>query len=262
LGWAYAVTENAEYGTKIRQFVLAWARVNKPRDDPIDETNLDPLFIAYDLGRARFSEDERRIVDGWLRQTAAKLGEPDEARSGNHQSHRLKVAGLIAFLLQDKPAIEATVQAYMKLIEKNLHPDGSTQDYRVRDALHYHCYDLAPLLLLAIAARQNGIDLYGIKTKSGASLGRSVQFLVPFCEGKQTHKEFVHSNVAFDRERAEAGEEEYRAGRMWEPAQGRRVLELAVNFDAALTPLLAKIIGSQAARYPTWEVVLKEARSP
>ena len=44
--------------------------------------------------------------------------------------------------------------AIKKQIAANLRPDGSSLDFHERDALHYHCYDLEPLLTLAIAASQ------------------------------------------------------------------------------------------------------------
>ena len=75
------------------------------------------------------------------------------------------------------------------------------------------CYDLEPLLALATAARQNGTDLYRYQAPSGASLAKSLAFLAPFCDGTQTHPEFVNSRVAFDRRRAESGDRTYQSGR-------------------------------------------------
>lgn len=64
--------------------------------------------------------------------------------------------GLIGFVLHDEPLIDRTVAAYKEQIDHNLLPDGSSYDFHERDALHYHIYDITPLLTLAIAARNSG----------------------------------------------------------------------------------------------------------
>jgi hypothetical protein len=118
---------------------------------------------------------------------------------------------------------------------------------------------------LALAARQNGIELYNYQAPNGASLARSVDFLVPYCEGRKSHAEWVHSKVKFDRERAEAGEKGFIVGAAFDPREARRVLELAAFFEPGLLPLLARLSSAPAAsnappRYPTWQTVLNEAR--
>ncbi len=264
LSVAFAVTGDAKYLDKAKSFILAWAKVNRPRGDPIDETFLEPLLFSYDLLRARFAEPDRAVIDRWLRGIAE--AERNSAKSGastslnNWHSHRLKIVGLIGFLLQDRELTAWVTDAYRSHVGKNLNADGSSLDFHQRDALHYHAYDVEPLLTLAIAARQNGVDLYGFKSESGACLEKSVRFLVPFCDGTQTHEEFVHSTVAFDRKRSESGDAKYKAGRLFDPADGARVLELASAFDPGLMPLLVKVTGGKAKEFPTWQTVLNAVR--
>ena len=264
LGFAYAVTADARYPDKAREFILAWAKVNRSAGDPIDDTGLEPLITAYDLARGRFPEKDRAAVDGWLRTVAEAERKSFKAGTStsvnNWHSHRLKIVGLIAFLLQDKGLIDYVTGAYKDHVGKNLNPDGSSLDFHERDALHYHTYDLEPLLTLAIAARQNGIDLYGFRADTGGTLEKSVRFLVPYCDGSKTHAEFVKSKVAFDRKRAESGDDRYKAGRPFEPAEGAGVLELAAAFDGSLTRLLIQVKRSPAKAYPTWQTVLNAAR--
>jgi len=178
----------------------------------------------------------------------------------NWNSHRLKVAGLIGFLLDDADLITYAVEGFKTQIESNLRPDGSSLDLHQRDALHYHCYDLEPLLLLAVAARQNGIDLYHYRSPNGASLAKSVEFLVPYCDGTRTHAEWVHTKVKFDRARADAGEKGFSPGSAFDPREGRRVLELASLFDAGYKRLVAQLYTKGAVEYPSWQAVLNEIR--
>jgi hypothetical protein len=189
LGYAFAIEDDPKYATKAREFVLAWAKVNHSAGDPIDDTNLEPLIFAYDLTRETFSQEERRIVEAYLQEVVTAELTTAKLKRNNHynnwHSHRLKIVGLIAFVLQDKPLIEQTVAMYKEQIDHNLEPDGSSYDFHQRDALHYHTYDLAPLLTLAIAAQSNGVDLYSYRSTKGATLGKGVDILAAVCSGRQ-----------------------------------------------------------------------------
>jgi hypothetical protein len=260
LGYAYAVTKTPAYPGKIHEFVMAWAQTNHSAGDPIDDTNLEGLLVAYDLARDTFSAEDRGIVDQYLRdfaQAEIKTGQSSSHTTVNNwNSHRLKIVGMIAFLLHDQDLIDHTVEAYQKQIQINLLPDGSSIDFHERDALHYQLYDLTPLLTLAIAARNNGVDLYDYHAPSGSSLPGGVGFVLPFAEGKQTHEEFVHSTVDFDRKRAAAGQAEYKAGSIWKPSNAVETLDKAEAFDHSLLPLIAKLKGSESDRFPTWQTVV------
>ncbi|HEX8916216.1 MAG TPA: alginate lyase family protein [Humisphaera sp.] len=264
LGYAYAVTGEAKYAEKARAFVLAWAKANKPDGDPIDETNLDDLIVAYDLTRATFGAADREAVEKYLGKLAdAELETARKKKDNGHNnwhSHRLKILGLVAYATADKKLIAHVAAEYREQVDKNLRPDGSSFDFHERDALHYHLYDVKPLLALAVAARNNGTDLYGHKSADGASLGKSVAFVVPYAEGKKTHAEFVHSKVAFDKKRAESGDKHYEAGHPFDPKSAGSTLALAEAFDPTLLPLVTKLTKPDAKRFPTWETVLNAAR--
>lgn len=264
LGWAFAVTSQAAYAEKAREFVMAWARTNTASGNPINETNLEPHFIAYDLTRSQFSANDRAVVESWLRQVAnAEMGSKrNGTEKNNWQSHRLKIIGLIGYTLKDQDLIRHAVDGFRRQVAENLLPDGSSFDFHERDALHYHCYDLVPLLALATAAKRHDLDLYTYRAKSGASLEKSVRFLVPYCEGTKTHAEWVHSRVAFDKKRADSGDPHYKAGRYFEPKEGAGVLEAVAFFDGRYLSTYQKAAGTAAAKYPSWQFVLNAAREP
>ena len=259
--YAYAVTQDPKYADAARRFVTAWAKQSKSQGDPINDTNLEPLIVAYDLTQATYSASERSTVDAYLRQVFA-----EEVRSGklqktsnNWNSHRLKIEGLIAFTLHDPELIRQVTDGYHTQVAQNLRPDGSSIDFEMRDALHYHAYDIEPLLTLAAAARNNGLDFYAYESPGGSSLKKSVAWFIPFETGEKTHAEFVNSKAAFDRKRAAAGEKEYVAGHPWNPDEGLRAIERAEAWDASLLPLTAKLAHSDAQRFPTWQTVLNAA---
>ena len=116
------------------------------------------------------------------------------------------------------------------------------------------------MLEFAIAANNNGTNLYTYKSKSGASLEKSVKFLLPFCSGEKKHAEFVKSSVAFDRKRAESGDENYKAGHLFDPKKGGHTLELAAAFDKNLSEVYCQATARTASNYPSWQFVINAAR--
>ena len=267
--YTFASTGDTQYADKAREFILAWAQQNMPTGNPIDETTLDDLFFAFDLTQSQFSPAEKKSAQTWMRKVAdtqiaiglihARKG--DGISKNNWQSHRLKIVGLIGYTLAEKKYIDYAIENFKRQIEVNLRPDGSSIDFHERDALHYHCYDVEPLLELAIAANNNGTNLYTYKSKSGASLEKSVKFLMPFCSGEKKHPEFVKSTVAFDRKRAESGDENYKAGHLFDPKKGGHSLELAAAFDKNLSEVYCQATARTVSIYPSWQFVLNAVRN-
>jgi hypothetical protein len=264
LGFAYVGTTNPAYAESAKRITLSWAATNQPMGSPVDDTKLEPLLLAFELTRETYSASERSRVEDWMRSIAdreiTQVRPTSVTSSNNWQSHRLKVVGLVGFLLQDNRFIQYAIEGYKRQIADNLRADGSSLDFHERDALHYHCYTLEPLLTLAIAARLNGIDLYHYRAPSGSSLPQSVDFLVPYCRGEKQHAEWVHSQVEFDRARADAGEQKFAAGTMFQPQRALRVMELAAFFDDHYLALVRQLSGSHAAQFPTWQCVLNQCR--
>jgi hypothetical protein len=257
LGYAYDVTGDDRYAAQARTFILAWAKTNVPTGEPIDETNLEPLLVAYDLTRAAFPPDERAEADRYLRALiAAEWGA--RQLENNWQSHRLKIVGLAAYALGDQALIDRALAGFRRQIGVNLKADGSSVDFQLRDALHYHVYDLEPLLTLAIAAQKHGLDLYDY-TAGGASLRNSVRWLLPYCTGEKQHAEFVHSTVAFDRARGANGQKDYESGHLYEPKEALRTLCLAAYFDPAVNPVIARLAAGKRDPKPAWVLLLNAA---
>jgi len=264
LALVYEVSGDRKYLRALTLYLGMWAATNRPRGDPIDDTNLDPVIEAYDMVKEDLSVATATSVQKWLKATAevelsAPFNQPTRATSSNNwHSHRLKIIGEIAFAIGDTALQGYTIRGIQEQIGKNLNPDGSCKDFVTRDALHYHVYDLEPLLTLAIVLhRATGVNYYTYVSPAGTSIKKSVDWLLPYLNGTKTHAEFVHSMVEFDRQRGQNGEAAYKTGTLFDPKNGVEALMLASYFDTdpALMPLARKLSGAEV-RYPAWQAVV------
>lgn len=262
LALVYRVSRDKKYFKGAATYIMAWAATTGSRGDPIDDTNLDPAIAGFDMVKDDLPPEQAAAITDWLRRTAdaeihAVYNRPERATSSNNwHSHRLKIVGEIAFAIGDTALQGYAIRGLKEQIARNLNPDGSSADFLTRDALHYHVYDLEPLLTLAIVLQKaTGVDYYSWRSPTGSSIRQSVGWLVPFVDGRQTHAEFVNSTVDFDRRRAQNGEKAYQAGTLFDPKNGVATLVLASRFDAGLLQTARQVLGTNV-RYPTWQAVL------
>jgi hypothetical protein len=146
----------------------------------------------------------------------------------------------------------------------DLYPDGSSYDFHQRDALYYHVFTLEPLLTVARVAQMNGVNLYDYKTSSvaskAASLQKSIDFLLPYTTGKKKHAEWVNSTVAFDKARADNGQDEFQPGVLFNPKQAYTTLELYYYFNSAISPFAISLSDNTTAKkYPDFLMVYLDA---
>jgi hypothetical protein len=170
---------------------------------------------------------------------------------------------MIATVLNDDGLWRAVTDGYTKQIKTSFLPDGETTDFNLRDALHYHLYSVKPMLTLACVAHQRSKtpDWYTYQSSSESSLKRSVEFIVPFALGQKKHIEFVHSKIAFDRERAKAGEGEY-APHPWSPCDASPVFSEASCLDPDTEHLAIKAsCGAPRQRLFDWESVINSIKA-
>jgi hypothetical protein len=261
LGIAWTVLKDAKYLDKAREYLLAWAAVNKSAGDPIDDTNLENAILTYDFIKNDCTDDEKSKIDAWFSQAAdeeirIRKKYPKRATAANNwNSHRLKVVGLIGLVTGNSDYISFTKEGYKNQIQDDLRADGSSFDFGERDAMHYHLYSIEPLLSLASAFSQRNIDLYTYVSPSGASLPKSCEFILPYVKGEKTHKEYVNSKVKFDRDRAAAGQKNFAAGREFEPKEALLALNLWYYFNPGVLSFVQEFTGKKG-KYPTWEILL------
>jgi hypothetical protein len=216
---------------------------------------------GFSLVADAMSPSVRERVQNWLSRVATLQIErrpppPAATHISNWNSDRLKIVGLIGYALRNTRFIRFAEDGYREQIAANLRPDGTSFDFHQRDALVYHVAALVPLLELAIAADKHGIDLYSYQAPSGASLERSIRFLLPYVRGERVHLEFVRTTVQFDRQRAAAGDPFARIGAPWDPRGAARLFEMAGYFNPAFAN---EPIGGQVHR--TFQTVLNGLRA-
>jgi hypothetical protein len=119
---------------------------------------------------------------------------------------------------------------------------------------------LEPLISLAtVIKRASSKDFYRYLSLSGASIEKSIQFLIPFVSGDKMHPEFVNSTVEFDKKRAENKESGYEIGAPFKQTSGINVLVQASYFEPLYMDVVKKVLNTSAT-YPTWQVVINSVR--
>jgi len=263
LAISYTVTNKEVYKTKCMEYLLAWASINKGMGNPINDTKLDPIFEAYDLLKDQIEPSYKATIETWMQQVAdAEIASPryksvnSKTLFNNWNSHRIKVVGSIAYLLNNKAYKTFTDSSLKKQILKNLYADGSGMDLEERDALHYHVYTLEPLLVIAsIIKRATGIDYFNFRSISGSSIKNSVDFLLPFVTGQKIHQEYVNSTVAFDKQRAANKEPGFTIGANFQPIAAVEVLSTAAYFSESYLKYVQDLLNTKS-RYANWQTVL------
>ncbi|ADG17133.1 conserved hypothetical protein [Paraburkholderia atlantica] len=254
---AWRATSDDRFLKLVDRLLYAWVTTYQPSFNPIDETGFEGLILAYDMTASALPVKTRnaamafltKFANGYIAQIDAQPRPLTGTFRNNWQSHRIKLIAMAAFTLDNRKMINAAQRLFVEHIGDNIAPDGSTIDFGERDALHYVTYDLQPLVTAALAARRHNRNWLQEKGANGATLLAALNWLVPFAMGTQTHEEFVHSNVAFDARRREAGLPGY-SGR-WDPKNAAELFHLAARLDGRFTPVALQL----APTPPAWLAV-------
>lgn len=257
-----ALTGDAAMAAKAIEFWTAWLPVYRISLNPIDESDVDQMLLAFDLlpesARDRAAGGVlafcRRIANGYL---DAMLNVRGGTAINNWQSHRVKLATLAAFAVGDATLVERARAAFRKQIDDNIRSDGSVLDFGERDALRYVVYDLEPLAVAALAAMNHGANWYA---DGNNALQRALEWLAPYAGGTKTHEEYVRSTVAFDRERAAAKLPGF--GGQWNRQGAEYLYGLASRLDPQFRPIAAALTpgfeGTRRPRAPWLHLTLPE----
>jgi hypothetical protein len=262
---AYYGNPSEAYRDFIKKFVLAWATTYKPTGNPINENKLEAVYCGYYLVKEYFSQNEQEKIESWLLTIAEK--ENGSTSDDNWETKRFKIIGEIGLACNSRQWMDRAVQRYKNYVPKAIRSDGSTNDFHQRDALSYHRGGLRPLLVFCVIAEQMNIRVsdkstYEWEASNGGSVKKAVHFFDPYVSGEKEHIEFENTTVNFDRERCEAGIEEY-CPHVFDPkTAGTAVIyELASAFEPELTQIAAEILETDNTRYPTWLSVMVKSNA-
>ena len=257
----WQATGDRRAAAMLRRFITAWAATYQVTGNDVNENKLYPLLVAYHAVRDGFNERTRGDVDAWVQ----RLGEHhlEAVRESDHLTNRytkhLRLLAICAGVL-DRGEWDGAVEAGVKrFVSQSLRGDGSSLDLERRDSLGYHTSALRPLVELAMLAGEGGGELYRWESPDGASIQKSVNYVVPYAMGEKTHEEWVHTTVQLDRDRAAAGLEKYRPGRLYDPRDAVRLMEEASYFDPDLLRVVRHLRGSEAERFDSWQALVNEA---
>lgn len=100
LAFAYRIEKNNSYLNKLIEYITAWATINKPQGNPINDTKFENLFIAYDLVKNNFLSSSKNIINSWLIKMADEeintaKNKAKKTSYNNWNSHRLKVISVL-----------------------------------------------------------------------------------------------------------------------------------------------------------------------
>lgn len=243
----WRATGDDRYLRLVDRFLLAWATTYQPSFNPIDETHFDSMILAYDLTASALPVKTRNAAGAFIAKLAGGYVERVDAQSrplsgtyrNNWESHRIKLIAMAAFTLDDRKLIAAAQRLFVEQIGANVAPDGATVDFGERDALHYVTYDLQPLVVAALAARRHNRNWLTQRAANGATLALALDWLVPYALGEKTHEEFVHSSVAFDAKRREAGVPGYSG--QWDPKNSAELFHLAARLSGRYAGVAQKL---------------------
>jgi multidrug resistance efflux pump len=197
LALAYSLTGSSAYLDHAKQILLSWAEINQPTGHPIDETRLEGLLWAYDFLKCHLNSTETAKFQSWLKtlqqkKRAWKFG--SITKHNNHYTHQVKMLLLLDKLLGDSKGWQQDVKKAQQHARVNILSNGSSIDYKERDALYYHVYDLEAWIEIALIS-----DCCQIAVR------KAFNFLQERLKAGDIHHEFSKSKARIDAERGAAG---------------------------------------------------------
>ena len=234
--------DQASLGEKVKEFVLAWANTYQPTGNTINENKFVALFWGYHFFQSRFSEAEQAIVRSWMTHIAERQMNRARTHNNNWQAKRHKIIGIVGCVIHNDSLMSFAQKGFEEYINTAYFPDSTNTDLRQRDALSYHISGLKPLVSASVnlTAFDSEFDLYHYTAPSGASVQKSVAYVVPYALCKKTHQEWVNTTVELDKERAAAGLAQYQPGTLFEPKKAVRLFEWASYYHPAWYEIMGR----------------------
>jgi hypothetical protein len=221
--------ESNVWSQKAREFVIAWVANYKPDGNPINENKLSALFWAYYIFKSDFSDEERKLTEEWMTKIAMAEMKRTSTPNNNWEAKRLKIIGTVGCITGNTEMKEYAADGFKTYIATAYYDDGTSNDLRDRDALHYHIGGLKPsvAVFITLAPFDPLFDLYNYVSPSGSSIRKSVEFTWPYASGEKQREEWTNSKVRLDKERAASGLTKYQAGSLFDPKDAIPLFEWA-----------------------------------
>lgn len=213
LSRAYYFTNNSEYVSKSIELLRVWF-INKDTrmntnfnygelNRGIEKINSGGLMggknltdILDSIGLISSSPEWNNIyqskINSWFNNyldwlLKSESGQKESKKLNNHKTfYSVQVASIAVFLNRTDVAKKIFKDTMKVQLPLSLEEDGrQPQELRRTKALHYSLLNLAGLIKLANVGKHIGIDLWNYTTPRGATLEKSIDFLIPYIEKKQ-----------------------------------------------------------------------------
>ena len=240
--YSYYGSTKTEYAIKAKEIVSAWAITYHPTGNPINENKLGPLFWAYYLFQDQFTISEKTQIENWMLSIAVAQMTRLHTPNNNWEVKRLKIIGTVGCIRDDMSLKEYSVNGLKEYIHTAYYADGTSNDLKERDALHYHISGLVPAIAFFVTSTpfHSEFDLFTHTSPEGSSVHKSVEYTFPYANGTLKRKEWKNSKVALDKKRAEAGLAEYQPGMLFDPEKAKPLFEWAGYYNPEWYSLLGK----------------------
>jgi hypothetical protein len=220
LGSAAFLLDNAQYAQRAARVINTWFVNPKTRMNPsLDYAQATPgtdsgrhegiidgrVFIRAIQGMeflaatGSWDPKEQAAVHKWFEDylhwlTHSKTGEDEKNSGNNHASWDIAQLAAVANFVGDNAAQQAAFAFYKdNIFPKQIARDGSAprEEARTR-SLSYSAFNLEAYANLCRIAQIQGVDLWGLQTKSGASLSTVIDYLSPYLtEPRKWQKEQI-----------------------------------------------------------------------
>jgi hypothetical protein len=245
----WRATGDQRYLRLVDRFLFAWATTYQPTYNPIDETHLDSLIIAYDLTASALPVKTRNATTAFIATLANGYVERIDAEPrplkgtfrDKGQSHRVKLIAMSAFTLDDRKLINTAQRLFVEQIGNNVLPDGATVDFAERGVLHDVTEDLEPLVVAALAARRHNRNWLNERGKDGASLALALDWLQPYALGEKTQKEFVQASEPVPRDVTRRETSAPDVSSQWDPQDSAELFHLAARLSGRYAPTALRV---------------------
>lgn len=200
------VSGDQQAAQTLKRYIIAWTETYEITGNDVNENKFHPLLSAYYSLREEFSEAQRERVDAWveaLGEQHAQAVEESQHFTNRYTKH-VRLTAVCGMILERDEWVERALDGIRRFVTESLHPDGTSEDLKRRDALGYHVSGLRPPLELAMLLGDRGSDLYAWQSPRGGSLKNSVEYVAPYAMGEKVHKEWVNTKVGLDKRRAAA----------------------------------------------------------
>jgi hypothetical protein len=253
--YAWYGNNKVKFARKAKEITLAWANTYQPDGNTINENKLVPFFWAWHLFRDQMTREERSKVENWMVKLARAQMERPHTPNNNWEAKRLKIIGTVGCVVGDKAMRDYSIEGFKKYINTAYYPDGTSNDLKERDALHYHISGLTPTIGVFIncSSFDPAFDLFDYFSSEGSSIRKSVEYTIPYASGERKREEWTNSKVALDKKRAEAGLTQYQPGMLFDPVKAKPMFEWACFYNTEWYKFLGKDVQDYTS---TWIGIL------